>query len=57
MGVGGSGVSTPNRFQRKASFRSWDIRGFRPGPYFRSVSSVHQVVSSKMTSAGRARKS
>ena len=50
-----SGVSTPRRCQTKASFLIWDILGLRPGPYFRSVSSIHHVVSRSTTSAGRAR--
>ena len=33
-------VSTPSRFQAKPSRRIWDRRGFRPGPYLRSISST-----------------
>lgn len=42
MGLGRSIVSMPWRAQTKPSFLIWDRKGRRPGPYFRSISSVHQ---------------
>ena len=48
-------VSIPRRAQEKPSLRIWDRKGLRPGPYFRTVSSMHQPTSRRITSVGRAR--